>query len=123
MSDIVQERDNCFVQTSVKVSYNFAFLRDQQTRVNKRKKRKKLGKGGGRRKEEEKRMRIRVRSRTDAWVGRCRRDSRRVKSVREERKGKGGRGTYPCFHTGGTSDARYGASRPALTAPYNRCTV
>lgn len=46
MSDIMQERDNCFVQTSVKVSYNFAFLRDQQTRVNKRKKRKKLGKGG-----------------------------------------------------------------------------
>lgn len=28
------------------------------------------------------------------------------------------RSTYPCFHTGGTSDARYGASRPALAAPY-----
>lgn len=27
------------------------------------------------------------------------------------------RSTYPCFHTGGTSDARYGASRPALAAP------
>lgn len=123
MSDILQERDNCFVQTSIKVSYNFAFLRDQRTRVDKRKNEKSEEKAEGRRKEEEKRMRIRVRSRTDAWVGWCRRDSRRVKSVREERKGKGGRGTYPCFHTGGTSDARYGASRPALTAPYNRCTV
>lgn len=38
-------------------------------------------------------------------------------------EGGGGRGTYPCFHTGGTSDARYGASRPALAAPYTRCTV
>lgn len=28
------------------------------------------------------------------------------------------RTTYPCFHTGGTSDARYGASRSALAAPY-----
>jgi len=27
-----------------------------------------------------------------------------------------GEDTYSCFHTGGTSDARYGASRPALTA-------
>lgn len=27
-------------------------------------------------------------------------------------------GTYPCFHTGGTSDVRYGASRPGLTALY-----
>lgn len=36
----------------------------------------------------------------------------------ERDRAKERRSTYPCFHTGGTSDARYGASRPALAAPY-----
>lgn len=38
----------------------------------------------------------------------------------EEDGAKERRSTYPCFHTGGTSDARYGASRPAPYTPMRR---
>lgn len=38
--------------------------------------------------------------------------------IEGRQRAKERRSTYPCFHTGGTSDARYGASRPALAAPY-----
>lgn len=56
------------------------------------------------------------------WITSCRYTGTGTRMEGECKRVETGGGTYPCFHTGGTSDARYGASRPALIAPYTRCT-
>lgn len=74
-------------------------------------------------KEEEKKGGLSTGKVADGWVD-CsvpiHRDTGRAGRVERRAADRGGqrakerRSTYPCFHTGGTSDARYGASRPAL---------
>lgn len=63
------------------------------------------------------------RSWTGGWIAPCRYTVARLCEEGWPIEGGGEkerRSTYPCFHTGGTSDARYGASRPARSrrAPY-----